>query len=361
MDTQKTDPPLRDALEGISVRSYEAVFEYIRMESEDKTLLYCPEAISVKLFNAIPQSTEIIESDSIIGKLKAVKNDIEIKNTHNASIKEGVVMVRFLKWLSEEANNYPTETDVQDKLSKLRQEQEHCLSDSFNTISAYGKNAAINHYSPDRENPIQIEPKGFLLVDTGGQYLDGTTDISRTIVMGDITDEMRRDFTLVLKGHLALARTKFIEGATGTNLDVIARLPIWAAGIDYKHGTGHGIGFCLSVHEGPHRISMHLNEHKLLPGMLCTNEPGIYKEGRYGIRIENVMLVKELEQTEFGTFLGFEPMSLCPIDTNAIDLSLLTQEEIDYLNSYHQMVYEKLEPFLNQDEREWLRDATKAL
>jgi len=357
IDEQKMTPSLHNHLEGILVCPYDAVFDYIREKSLNKTLMYCPEAISIKLFNSIPAKAESIEDDSIIGKLKAVKNEVEIKNICNASLKEGVVMVKLLRWLSNNVQNSPTETDVQNKISQLRLEQENCLGDSFTTIVAYGKNAAIVHYSPDPGD--QIKQDGFLLIDTGGQYLDGTTDISRTIIMGDITDEMRRDFTLVLKSHLALACTKFLQGATGAQLDAIARVPVWAAGMDYKHGTGHGIGFCLSVHEGPYNISMRTSEHKLLAGMLCTNEPGIYKANHYGIRTENVMLVKEIEKTDFGIFLGFELLSLCPIEIKALDMTLLTQEEIDFLNSYHQMVYEKLKPFLNKEEVEWLREATK--
>ena len=361
IDGQKIDSTLTKHLSGITICPYEEVFDYIRKYTDGKTLLYNPKGISVKLFDAVPNTAKPIKSLSIITELKAVKNKTEIENFKNAFVKEGVVMVRLLKWLSEQKDNKPEETDVQAKVSKLRLQQEHCLGDSFTTIAAYGGNAALMHYSPKPGNCAKIKPEGFLLVDTGGQYLDGTTDITRTIAMGPISDEMRRDFTLVLKGHIALARVKFLQGTAGIHLDVLARQPIWEAGMDYRSGTGHGLGFCLGVHEGPHSISIRFIETKLIPGMLCTNEPGIYKEGRYGIRTENVMLVKELECTEHGTFLGFELISFCPIDTRALDKSLLTQEETDYLNDYHCQVFNKLSPFITQEEREWLKEVTRAI
>lgn len=339
---------------------YQSVFDYVREISQNKSILYDPGKISVKLFDAIPDTAKSIRSDSIIAELKAIKNHIEIKNMQNAFIKEGVVMVQFLKWLSEQdltgQKTAIYEMDIQAKISKLRQIQKYNLGDSFTTIAAYGENAAIVHYSPKVSQNSKLKPEGFLLVDTGGQYLDGTTDITRTIVLGPLTQEMRRDFTLVLKGHIALARSKFLQGATGTNLDILARQYLWQEGKDYKHGTGHGIGYCLGVHEGPHNIHPKINKYELVPGMLCTNEPGLYKKGHYGIRLENVMLVKESVKNEYGTFLEFQIMTLCPIDTTAIDVSLLNQEEIDFLNGYHRQVYETLSPYLSQSEREWLKD-----
>jgi len=361
IDNQKIDSALTQHLSGITICPYEDVFDYIRTHTAGKTFLYNPKGVSVKLFDAVASTAKAVKSPSIITELKAIKNETEIENFKSAFFKEGVVMVRLLRWLSEQKNNMPEETDVQAKVSALRLQQEHCLGDSFTTIAAYGENAALMHYSPKLGHCAKIKPEGFLLVDTGGQYLDGTTDITRTIVMGPISDEMRRDFTLVLKGHIALARVKFLQGTAGIQLDVLARQPIWEAGMDYRSGTGHGLGFCLGVHEGPQSISIRFIETKLAPGMLCTNEPGIYKEGRYGIRTENVMLVKELESTEHGTFLGFESISLCPIDTSALDKSLLTQAEVDYLNDYHRQVFEKLSPHLTQEEREWLKEATKAV
>ena len=344
-----------EPMQGVTVLPYADVFLHLQ-KYDDKTILYTPNGTSVKLFHSIKGRPV---KGNIIQGLKAVKNPIEIENFKNAFIKEGVTMVRFLKWLSE---NSPSEMQIVQKLTELRKSNKDCLGDSFGTIAAYGKNAAIVHYNPNTKKPENETVKdGFLLVDTGGQYLDGTTDITRTIVVGDetkVSDEMKRDFTLVLKGNIALARAKFLQGTVGMQLDILARQYLWQAGMDYKHGTGHGIGYCLSVHEGPANISTKANNNKLLPGMMFSNEPGLYKEGRYGIRIENLMLVKEacgLDENEHGVFLEFEVMSLCPIDTRAIDMTLLTPDEVDYLNSYHQNVYEKLSPFLTEDERQWLR------
>jgi len=360
IDERKVDDSLYGHLSEITLRPYEDVFDYIRIHADNKALLYNPDGTSVRLFDAIPETANAVKDSSIIAGLKAVKNETEIENIRNAFLKEGAVMVRLLRWL-EQSEDMPYETDIQDKVAQLRLDQEHCLGNSFSTIAAYGENAALMHYSPKLGNCAQVKPEGFLLVDTGGQYLDGTTDITRTILMGPMTDEMRRDFTLVLKGHIALSRAKFLQGAAGIHLDVLARQPIWEAGMDYKCGTGHGLGFCLGVHEGPQNISMRFIETKLVPGMLCTNEPGIYKEGRYGIRTENVILVREIESNEHGVFLGFEVVSYCPIDTKALDKSLLNQIEIDYLNDYHHQVYEKLSPYLDQEEREWLKAATLAI
>ena len=350
-----------DYLPDFILRPYEDVFDCV--STSNKSLLYDPVSTSVAIFDAIPKTVKTIKSPSVIAGLKSAKNEIEIKNCRNAFLKEGVVMVRFLKWLEAKKieGDLPDETVIQEKLSQLRSAEEYCLGDSFTTIAAYGENAALAHYSPKPGKCAQLRPEGFLLVDTGGQYLDGTTDLTRTIVMGPVTDEMRRDFTLVLKGHFALARAKFLKGTCGVHLDVLARQYIWEAGMDYKHGTGHGLGFCLGVHEGPQNISMRINNHGLRPGMLCSNEPGIYKEGRHGIRTENIMLVKLLEENEFGTFLGFETMSYCPIDTRALDKSLLTSDELDYLNDYHKLVYEKLSPRLTQEEGAWLKEFGAAI
>ena len=361
IDENKVSAALTAHLEEITICPYGAVYDYVREKADSSTLLYHAEGISVSLFDAVPGTAKAVNTSSIIQELKAVKNETEINNARNAFTKEGVVMVKFLKWLAQLKGDMPNETDVQAEISRLRRAQAHCLGDSFTTIAAYGKNASSPHYSPKAEDCSRLKPEGLMLVDTGGQYLDGTTDITRTFVMGPISDEMKRDFTLVLKGHIALAQAKFLKGATGAHLDVLARQYLWKAGMDYKHGTGHGLGYCLGVHEGPQNISMRINPNKLLPGMFCTNEPGIYKEGRHGIRSENVMLIKELETTEFGVFLGFEPLTLCPFDTRAVDRDLLTKSEIDYLNGYHCQVYEKLTPFLDKAEREWLKEATRAM
>ena len=360
-DEQKV-APIKGELAGITILPYDSIFEFLNKNAAGRRLLYNPGGVSVRLFEAIPSDSKNIKmSTSIIGKLKAVKNSTEIENFKNAFIKEGVALVKLLKWLSEVGTKDIFETDIQAKISELRLEQEHCIGDSFTTIAAYGENAALMHYSPKEGSCAKVLPEGLLLVDTGGQYLDGTTDITRTFAVGPVTDEMRRDFTLVLKGHMALAGIKFLEGTTGVQLDVLARQPIWQAAMDYRSGTGHGLGFCLGVHEGPHGISPRLNSIKLTPGMICTNEPGIYKAGRHGIRTENVLLVKEAEKNEFGAFFDFETISFCPIDTAILDKALLSDEEILYLNNYHKQVYDKLSPFLDASEKEWLKNKTKSI
>jgi Xaa-Pro aminopeptidase len=323
--------------------------------------MYDPGAVSVKLAGAIPSSvTKQPEEEDIIALLKAVKNPVEIANIRNAHIKEGVVMTRFLKWLDESKHEFP-ETAVHEKLTELREEQDGYLEPSFDTIAGYMSNGAIVHYSPKPDECATVKREGFLLVDTGAQYNDGTTDITRTTVMGAITDAMKHDFTIVLKGHIALATALFLKGATGGLLDVLARGPFWREGLNYRHGTGHGLGYCLGVHEGPHNISMRPNKVKLEPGMLVTNEPGLYRDGKYGIRTENVLLVEERFTNEFGTFLGFETLSLCPIDLRAVDFTLLNAEERDWLNAYHKKVYDLLSPRLKPDENEWLKQVTTAL
>jgi len=355
-DKKITDISLPD----FNIQPYDAVFDYVVKYSAGKTLLYYDNGISVSLFEAIPKDTKAVKSPSIIAGLKAIKNEVEIKNLHNAFTKDGVVMVKFFKWL-EECNDLPDEVGIQNKLSELRIQQKDCLGDSFSTIAAYGKNAALPHYSPKPGACSQVKPEGLLLVDTGSQYLDGTTDITRTVVMGNITDEMRKDFTLVLKAHIGLSKAKFAQGVAGCHIDAIARQHMWEAGADYKHGTGHGIGFCLGVHEGPHNVGLNFNETKLAPGMLISNEPGLYKVGRHGVRTETVVLVKELEKNEHGTFLGFETLTLFPYDLRAVDMDMLTQGEKDYINSYHSRVYDTLLPHLSVDEAEWLKNAAKAI
>ena len=349
-------------MKGITLCPYDEVFDFVEEKAAGKALLYSNTGLSVRLYGAIPDKNKAVKSPSVIAELKAVKNETEIANAKNAFIKDGVVVTQFLKWLSElPSSELPTETEIQAKISKLRKAQEYSLGNSFNTIAAYGENAALAHYAPKEGSCATLRQEGLFLVDTGGQYLDGTTDITRTVAMGAVTDEMKRDYTLVLKAHIAMARLKFLEGATGTHLDAIARQPIWEAGMNFNHGTGHGLGYCLGVHEGPHGISPRMNKTKLAPGMLVSNEPGLYKSGRHGIRTENILLVREAEKNEFGTFLEFETVSLCPIDVKALDTALLNKDEIDWLNEYHRQVFEKLSPRLAADEVEWLKKATESV
>jgi Xaa-Pro aminopeptidase len=299
----------------------------------------------------------------ITTKLKAIKNDIEIENVRNAMVRDGVAMVKFLSWLKKTIKSRNIkEIEASDKLEEFRRAGENFYDLSFSTISAYGANASMPHYSPTEEYQATIEPKGFYLVDSGAQYLDGTTDITRTIAVGPLSEEEKLDYTLVLKGMIDLTMQRFLYGATGSSIDIIARIPLWNAGMDFKHGTGHGIGFFLNVHEGPHRISSVPNNVKLEKGMITSNEPGVYKAGKHGIRTENLVVVQEDESTEYGgQFMKFETLTLCPIDKEPIKVELLTEEEKAWLNNYHKTVFEKLSPYVNGEDLEYLKEATKEI
>ena len=340
----------------ILVKDYEDIFNELAGISSDQSILVDNGKNSYAVYSAV-KNGKVVNKEDIIAKLKAVKNPVEIENIRKTYIRDCVAMVNFLHWLDTNIGvNEITELDVADKLLEYRLEQEHCLGASFDTIAGYKANAAMMHYMATPENYAVLEPEGFLLVDSGGQYLSGTTDITRTIVLGDITDEQRRDFTLVLKSNIAMATAVFLEGTTGKALDALARQPLWKYHINYKCGTGHGIGFCLSVHEGPHGFGVDVS---LEPGMLLTIEPGVYKENRYGIRTENtVVVVKDKLDEDAGQFYGFEMLSYCPIDIRAIDVTLLDQHEIDWINSYHKDVYNKLSPYLGQEQKDWLKKMT---
>jgi Xaa-Pro aminopeptidase len=344
-------------ISGVTQCDYDDLPSFLRRTKTK--IFYNPANTNVLLSEAIPEKQEFEPAEEIIPLLKAVKSEIEIKNIKNAFVKDSVVVTKLLFWIhTQMEKDAPlTEGEIAIKLKSLRQEQPHYLCDSFKTIAAYGANAAQAHYNTAYPGE-PLKPQGFLLIDTGGQYLDGTTDSTRTIPVGPLSDEMKRDFTLVLKGHINLARAQFLKGTTGHALDILARQPLWQHGQNYRSGTGHGIGYCLGVHEGPHNIGTLANNVALVPGMLVTNEPGIYKEGRHGIRTENVLLVRELFQNDDGTFLGFEPLMYCPIALEAIDTSLLYDWEIEYLNAYHKKTFETLSPFLDENERAWLRNAT---
>ena len=349
---------------GFTLHGYDALPKLLSKLPTNGKLYYNSTKTNTLLAEAIPKGYKSLRKSEadIIPLLKAVKSETEISNIKNAFIKEGAVLVQFLKWLDESIGKTElTESDVAEKLTALRKAQPHYLEDSFETISAYGANAALMHYRFEGKGAV-LRPEGFLLVDTGGQYLDGTTDTTRTIPLGDVTDEMKRDYTLVLKGHIALARARFLDGTTGHALDVLARQPLWQAGINYRCGTGHGIGYCLGVHEGPQSISPRReNAVALVPGMLLSNEPGVYKEGLYGIRTENILLVTTEIENEDGIFLGFTPVTYCPVDLSVVDKALLSEDEREYLNSYHKKTYEALAPLLNEEECAWLANVTKAI
>lgn len=302
---------------------------------------------------------------SPIPAMKAVKNPVEIEGYRNAMTKDGVAMVKFLCWLdkamSEDCGDKQTELSIDKKLTAFRAEQPLFKGISFDTIAGYGPHGAIVHYEATEETDVELERRGFLLLDSGAQYLDGTTDITRTISLGPLTEEEKKVYTLVLKGHLRLQNLKFPTGACGSQLDAIARSPLWEAGLNYLHGTGHGVGAFLNVHEGPHQIRMEWKPAPLVAGMTVTDEPGVYVEGRFGVRIENTLLIVPYQDTDFGSFLQFEPLTLCPIDLKPVDFSLLTENEKKWLNQYHAMVRQRLSPLLDEEHRQWLEKATREI
>ena len=299
---------------------------------------------------------------SLVAPMKAVKNEAEIAGYRSAMRKDGIALVKFLRWLKPavEAGGQ-TEISIDQKLTSLRAEQEGFRDISFDTIAGYGAHGAIVHYEATPETDIPLEPHGLLLLDSGAQYQEGTTDITRTIALGPLTEEERTDYTLVLKGHIRLAMAKFPSGSSGTQLDVLARYAMWQQGINFLHGTGHGVGSYLNVHEGPHQIRMNYMPAPLVAGMTVTNEPGIYKTGKHGCRTENTMLITHFCDGEFGEFLQFEPLTLCPIDTTPMILEMMMPDEIEWLNSYHQHVYAELSPLLCEEDRAWLRESTSPI
>lgn len=354
----KLTPQVVDYLssEGVEVEPYEQVRQGLNDYFEYNILLDADE-VNDTLYRAVKR--EVVDAESPVKLLKAVKNEQEVAGFRSAMLKDGIVMVKFLKWLKPavEAGGQ-TEVTIDERLTALRAEQPLFRGLSFDTIAGYEANGAIVHYEATPESAAALQPKGLLLLDSGAQYQDGTTDITRTIALGPLTEEQRRVYTLVLKGHIDLQMLQFPDGASGTQLDAIARCPLWRAGLNYLHGTGHGVGSFLNVHEGPHQIRMEWKPTPLKAGMTVTDEPGIYLEGRFGVRIENTLLVVPAAETECGRFLRFEPLTLCPIDTAPIIPELLSAEEKEWLNAYHQTVYERLSPYLDAEEQAWLRRAT---
>lgn len=363
IDSKKLPQDVKEVLEadGIEVKEYEETTATLEKLPTDAVMLYDDQRINYALDEAIPTAVKRIAKTDVTTTLKAIKNDVEIENFKACELRDGVAMVRFIKWLKEEvASGNITEIAAEQKLEDFRREQADFVEPSFDTIAAYKENAAMMHYKAEEATQKTLEAQGLFLVDSGGQYYDGTTDITRTIALGALTDEEKHHFTLVLQGFIALSKVKFLQGSTGGNLDVLARQPIWAEGIDYKCGTGHGVGFFLNVHEGPQSIR-NSNHVVLEKGMILTNEPGIYLEGKHGIRTENMLVVVEAEKTEFGQFMAFDTITYCPIDVDAIEVELLTQAEKQWLNAYHEEVYAKLSPYLNEEERAWLKHETRAI
>ncbi|HJV31340.1 MAG TPA: aminopeptidase P family protein [Bacillales bacterium] len=349
--------------DGIELKAYHEIQPFLQSLASDDAIILDTNKTNISLYNAINSNTKKIECPNITTNLKAIKNEIEIKNVKWCEIKDGLAMVKFIKWLKTSVHKEEiTEISADEKLEGYRRQQEGFVGPSFDTIAGYKEHAALMHYKAKKETQYTLKNEGLFLIDSGGQYFDGTTDTTRTIVLGKLTEEEKRDFTLVLKGFIALSSVKFLYGATGSNLDVLARQPIWQYGLDYKCGTGHGVGFFLNVHEGPQSIRNIPNNHVILEkGMIITNEPGIYLEGKYGIRVENMMLAVEDEKTEFGQFMKFEAITYCPIDLAGINKDMLTESEKQWLNNYHEEVYAKLAPYLNEEERVWLREETREI
>ena len=362
VDEAKVSSEIRAYLEsnGVSIYKYNKVEEGLKAYSEYNILLDGNET-SYYLWKAV-RCQEIVQASSPIPAMKAVKNESEIAGYRSAMLKDGVAMVKFLKWLlpAVEAGG-ETEISIDKKLTALRAEQKLFRDISFDTIAGYQAHGAIVHYEATPETDIPLKPEGLLLLDSGAQYQDGTTDITRTIALGPITEEMKHIYTLVLKAHIQLELAKFPDGASGTQLDALGRECMWREGFNFLHGTGHGVGSYLSVHEGPHQIRMEYMPTPLRAGMTLTDEPGLYLAGKFGVRIENTVLLSDYKKTEFGKFLQIEPLTLCPIDTAPIDLTMLMPEELAWLNEYHAKVYAELAPYLDEEEKKWLENATKAI
>ena len=358
--------------EGVKVEDYEQVENGLKAYFEYNILLD-PDEVNYRLYEVVRSKgqqngcakTEIVEAESPVKRMKTVKNATEIAGFSSAMLKDGIAMVKFLYWLSSYIGKPEiselTEIAIDEKLTSLRAEQPLYRDISFDTIAGYGSHAAIVHYEATPETDIPLQPKGMLLLDSGAQYLDGTTDITRTIALGPLTDLEKHIYTLVLKGHIQIELCKFPSGSSGTQIDILARKDMWREGLNYLHGTGHGVGTYLNVHEGPHQFRMEWKPAPLVAGMTITDEPGIYLPDRCGARTENTLLIVPYKETEFGKFLQFESLTLCPIDKSPIIKEMLLQEEVDWLNDYHRHVADTLSPYLSEDEAEWLREACAAI
>ena len=362
VDDNKLSPEVKQYLQDnqVSLYKYNKVEKCLESYSEYNILLDGNET-SYYLWKTV-KCQEIVAAGSPIPAMKAVKNKAEIEGYRSAMLKDGVAMVKFLKWLKPavEAGGQ-TEISIDEKLTSLRAEQKLFRDISFDTIAGYAQHGAIVHYEATPETDVVLKPEGLILIDSGAQYQDGTTDITRTIALGPVSQEMKHVYTLVLKAHIQLELVKFPDGASGTQLDAVGRECMWREGYNFLHGTGHGVGSYLCVHEGPHQIRMEWMPTPLRAGMTLTDEPGLYLAGKFGVRIENTVLISDYMSTEFGKFLQIEPLTLCPIDTTPIDVDMLLPEEIDWLNAYHHSVYEKLSPFLDEEEKIWLENATKPI
>lgn len=353
--------------ENVQIKGYEEVYEFIKNIDENEVVLIDTSKVNYAIYNNIPSNVQKIEERNPSVLFKSIKNEIELKNIRNSHIKDGVAFTKFMYWLKNNIGKIEiTEISATQKLEDFRREQDKFIEPSFSTIAAYKDHAAMMHYSATEESNYKLEPRDLFLVDSGGQYFDGTTDITRTIALGPIPKNVRRDFTNVVRGMIRLSKAKFLYGCRGYNLDILARGPLWEEGIDYKCGTGHGIGFVLNVHEGPNGFRWKVREDIddtciLEEGMVTTNEPGVYVENSHGIRIENEIVVRKAEKNEYGQFMDFEVITFAPIDLDAIDESLILKDEKVYLNNYHKQVYDKISLYLNEEEKQWLKTYTREI
>ena len=364
IDKNKIGEDIRAELskENVQIKGYEEVYEFIKNIDENEVVLIDTSKVNYAIYNNIPSNVQKIEERNPSILFKSIKNEIELKNIRNSHIKDGVAFTKFMYWLKNNIGKIEiTEISATQKLEEFRREQDKFIEPSFSTIAAYKDHAAMMHYSATEESNYKLEPRDLFLVDSGGQYFDGTTDITRTIALGPIPENVRKDFTNVVRGMIRLSKAKFLYGCRGYNLDILARGPLWEEGVDYKCGTGHGIGFVLNVHEGPNGFRWKVREDIddsciLEEGMVTTNEPGVYVENSHGIRIENEIVVRKAEKNEYGQFMDFEV-----IDLDAIDESLILKDEKVYLNNYHKQVYDKISPYLNEEEKQWLKTYTREI
>lgn len=359
--SEKIEDELKE--DGIAIAEYEEIYKLADEISDKEKVLYDSGSINYNLYNSINKNATIINRESPIALMKAMKNPVEVENIKRAHIKDGVAMCKFIYWLKK---NVPlgnvSEISAAEKLVEFRAQMDGFLDQSFAPIFGYGEHGAIIHYSATEETNVVMKDKGLCLIDTGAHYYDGTTDVTRTVVLGELTKEEKEAFTIVLKGNLNLANTTFVYGTTGANIDCVARRPLWEKEMDFNHGTGHGVGYILGVHEGPQNISKNSkSKTKLEEGMIVSDEPGFYKEGKFGIRHENLLLCKKGIKNEYGQFMVFDVLTMVPFDSDGIDLSLMNEDEVDYLNNYHKKVYENISPYLNEEEKKWLKNSTKML
>ena len=369
IDKNKIGEDIRAELskENVQIKGYEEVYEFIKNIDENEVVLIDTSKVNYAIYNNIPSNVQKIEERNPSILFKSIKNEIELKNIRNSHIKDGVAFTKFMYWLKNNIGKIEiTEISATQKLEEFRREQDKFIEPSFSTIAAYKDHAAMMHYSATEESNYKLEPRDLFLVDSGGQYFDGTTDITRTIALGPIPENVRKDFTNVVRGMIRLSKAKFLYGCRGYNLDILARGPLWEEGIDYKCGTGHGIGFVLNVHEGPNGFRWKVREDIddsciLEEGMVTTNEPGVYVENSHGIRIENEIVVRKAEKNEYGQFMDFEVITFAPIDLDAIDESLILKDEKVYLNNYHKQVYDKISLYLNEEEKQWLKTYTREI